>query len=230
MNLADKIIDYYANLHFEGSLPEDISIMNPYKESDQIKIIANKFYEKFYKDNKKRTLIFGINPGRLGAGSTGIPFTDTKRMIEFCGIEIKEMHTHEPSSVFIYEMIQAYGGPKSFYGKFYINSLFPLGFTKYNSKSKKDVNFNYYDSKELIELTTAFIVWNIQTQINLGCHTHKCYCLGTGKNYQFFKSLNEKHKFFNNILPLDHPRFIMQYKQKEKNQYIQKYLSYLSDN
>jgi hypothetical protein len=42
--------------------------------------ICSSFYQKYYADNKKRSLIIGINPGRFGAGVTGIPFTDPIRL------------------------------------------------------------------------------------------------------------------------------------------------------
>src|SRR5258707_795206 len=75
--------------------------------------------------------------------------------------------THEPSSVFVYEMINAFGGPEAFYSKFYINSLCPLGFTTIDEKGKEK-NYNYYDSLALIKATTGYIIENIRTQISLG--------------------------------------------------------------
>lgn len=224
--LSKNIIDYYINLNFNGSLPKGVSMMNPIKEHAHIKDITIKFYEKYYNDNRKRHLILGINPGRLGAGATGIPFTDTKRIIEKCGIQIDGLHTHEPSSVFVYDVIDAYGGPKKFYGKFYINSVCPLGFT-IAQEGKKDINYNYYDNKALQDAVYDFIRWNIKTQIKLGCFTDKCFCLGTGKNYKFLKALNDIEKYFDDIIPIDHPRYVMQYKSLQKQNYIDKYLALL---
>src|SRR6185437_1462104 len=96
-------------LHFTGKLPKGISIMNPFKD-EVANSIATKFYKKFYNDTNRRYLILGINPGRFGGGITGVPFTDPKRLIEKCGIDYKCELKHEPSSVFIYEMIDAFGG------------------------------------------------------------------------------------------------------------------------
>ena len=39
---------------------------------------------------------------------------------------MKSVHTHEVSSVFMYDMINAFGGVEKFYKEFYINSPFPL--------------------------------------------------------------------------------------------------------
>ncbi len=220
---ADKIISFNKNIAFEGALPKNIRIMNPFKENKEALNISTKFYKKFYNDNNKRYLILGINPGRFGAGVTGVPFTDTKRLLDECGLSFPGKATHEPSATFIYEMINAYGGTKKFYGKFYIHSICPLGFTITNAKGK-EVNYNYYDSKELTESVYDFIIQNIKKQISFGISTDICFCFGTGKNEKFLKTINEEHHFFRKIVALEHPRFIMQYKSKTKHLFIDKYL------
>jgi hypothetical protein len=227
-SFADRVIDFNNKLEFKGNLPDGISIMNPFKENPQINVITGRFYNKFYNNNKKRQLILGINPGRFGAGVTGVPFTDTKRMKEFCGIDIEGIKTHEPSSVFVYETISAFGGVKKFYNKFFIGAVCPLGFVKGQSNGKY-INYNYYDSKELTSAVYSFIVKNIKKLVQLGIYTDNCYCLGTGKNYDFLAKLNNEYRFFEKIIALEHPRFIMQYRAKKKNEFIQKYLKILND-
>ncbi|MFI5224347.1 MAG: DUF4918 domain-containing protein, partial [Nitrospirales bacterium] len=66
-------------------------------------------------------LILGINPGRLGAGLTGIPFTDPLKLQNICGIENTLPKKAELSADFIYTMISAFGGPEAFYKKFYFS-------------------------------------------------------------------------------------------------------------
>lgn len=224
--LGNRILEFYANINFEGQLPVGIKIMNPYRESEDIRDICTKFYRKYYNDNKSRRLIFGINPGRLGAGATGLPFTDTKRLNENCNIPYDGFISHEPSSVFIYEVIKAFGGTEKFYDQFYINSVCPLGFTidKIGSKS---VNYNYYDSATLEKTMHDFIIENIKTQISLAGRADVCYCLGTGKNFKYLSKLNDKYNFFDVIVPLEHPRYIMQYKSKLKDSYITDYVTKL---
>lgn len=221
---ADKVIAFNKQLAFTGTLPKGISIMNPFREDKEAVRISSAFYKKFYDDNNDRYLILGINPGRFGAGVTGVPFTDSKRLTNECGIAYTGRETHEPSSVFIYDMIHAYGGVEQFYSKFYINSLSPLGFTATNDKGK-EVNYNYYDSKELTNAVYDFIIENIHRQIALGVHTDVCFCFGTGKNEQFLRKLNDEKKFFGRIIALEHPRFIIQYKSKTRHLYIDKYLT-----
>lgn len=220
---AEKVIDFNLSLEFNGKLPEGIGIMNPFKENDQIIPISSSFYRKYYNDCNKRHLILGINPGRFGAGVTGIPFTDTKRLKEKCDIPYSGKETHEPSSVFVYDVIEAYGGPHAFYNDFYINSICPLGFIIIDDHGKVK-NYNYYDSKALTEAVYDFSVENIRKQIDLGCETDVCYCFGTGKNEKFLHSLNREYGFFKQIIALEHPRFVMQYQAKNKDWYIEKYL------
>lgn len=224
MNFAEKIIEFNRQLEYTGpALPNGIRIMNPFKEEDHALRISSEFYRKYYSDNNKRHLILGINPGRFGGGLTGIPFTDPKRLISECGIAYEGKLTHEPSSVYVYEVINAYGGPEAFYRDIYINSLCPLGFTIID-QTGKEKNYNYYDSRELAATVTPFIVDNIEKQIALGCFTDTCFCFGTGQNEKFIKKLNDEHGFFKQIVALEHPRFIMQYKTKTKQAYIDKYL------
>ena len=225
---ADRIIAFNKSVNFTGILPEGIRIMNPFKEDAKVLPLASAFYKKYYDDNNKRLLILGINPGRFGGGVTGIPFTDSKRLVEQCAIPYTGKLTHEPSSVFIYEMIEAFGGAQNFYSKFYINSLCPLGFTAIGTNGK-EVNYNYYDSKTLTAAVYDFIKHNIQKQIDLGVETDVCFCFGNGKNEKFLRRLNDENNFFKKIVALEHPRFIVQYKSKEKQFYIDKYISAFND-
>lgn len=222
-SFADKVIAFNRQVHFEGTLPPGIRIMNPFREDPAILDISSVFYKKFYDDIIKRHLILGINPGRFGSGVTGVPFTDTKRLKSECGIPYSGKETHEPSSVFVYEMIHAYGGVEAFYRDIYIHSICPLGFTSVAANGK-EVNYNYYDSKELTAAVYDFIVDNIKKQIALGVHTDVCFCFGTGRNEKFLRQLNERYHFFGEIVALEHPRFIVQYKNKSKEIYIDKYL------
>lgn len=227
MTFADKVILFNKQLEFTGNLPNGIRIMNPFREEPQVNVIMEQFYKKFYNDNNKRHLILGINPGRFGGGATGIPFTDSKRLKNVCHIPYSGRETHEPSSVFVYEVIEAFGGAEQFYKHIYINSLCPLGFTSLLSNGK-EVNYNYYDSKELTAAVYDFMVENIQKQIAIGNETGTCFCFGTGKNEKFLRKLNDEKGFFENIVALEHPRFIMQYKSKSKQFYIDKYLEAFS--
>jgi len=221
--LAEKIISFYSDLDLPVKLPPGISVLNPFRDNPEILSIAGKFYHKFYSDQNKRHLILGINPGRFGAGVTGIPFTDTIRLTEKCGITFAGLKTYETSSVFVYDMIDEYGGSEKFYSRFFVSAVSPLGFTK-KGKNGRELNYNYYDSRELAVSVHDFIINNLKKQLEFGIFRSICFCLGTGKNFRFLSEINMKHGFFEKIEPLEHPRFIMQYRSREKGTYINKYL------
>lgn len=224
-SLAQKIIRFNKELDFSGKLPNGIRIMNPFKKNPTILSISNTFYNSFYSDTNKRRLILGINPGRLGAGATGIPFTDTKRLADICKIKIESFSTHEPSSVFIYDMIREYGGVNKFYDDYYINSICPLGFIRKNEKGTW-VNCNYYDLPELYAATRNFMISCLKKQVSFGIDTDKCFVLGK-KNGGFVEEINKQEEIFGSIVVLDHPRFIEQYKNKSRSQYISSYIKQL---
>ncbi len=227
-SFAQKLIHFDQHITFKGSLPIGVSIMNPFQEDKNIMPLVTAFYTKYYNDNNQRHLILGINPGRFGGGITGIPFTDPKRLVSECGIPYSGKPAHEPSSVFIYKMINAFGGAEKFYSRFYISSICPLGFTA-TSKKGKEVNYNYYDTPALTQAVKPFIIETLRQQIGFGIYTNICFCMGTGKNYQFLSKLNKEEGLFKTIIPLEHPRFIMQYRSKTMQVYINKYLASFND-
>lgn len=218
-----RVIAFNAGLEYGGKLPDGVAIMNPFRENACATPASEEFYHKFYADNNKRIAILGINPGRFGAGITGVPFTDPVRLSDPCGIQVPECPSaREPSSVFVYAVIDKYGGLKQFYDDYYINSICPLGFTRINAAGRH-VNYNYYDSRELERLVTPFILETLARQIACGLEKSICFCFGKGKNFNFMEKINREHNFFDKIVPLDHPRFVMQYKSAEMEEYAQNY-------
>jgi hypothetical protein len=220
--IAKSVKQFNRDLDLGCRLPKGIAVLNPYLDNADALARADKFYERFYSDYEKRRLILGINPGRLGAGQTGIPFTDTKRLFEYFGLGSAENLTHETSSAFVYRMIDAYGGVDLFYSHFLITSVSPLGFV--SMKNGKEVNYNYYDSAALQNVVTPFIIRSMEEQLSWSINREVAYCLGTGKNLKFLTELNALHKWFEQIVPLEHPRYIMQYKLRHVESYIAKYL------
>ncbi|WP_256006927.1 SMUG2 DNA glycosylase family protein [Pedobacter deserti] len=222
MVLADKIIAFNRNLQYTGSLPDGFQVLNPYMDNPETISVMQQFYEKYYNDKEKRRFIIGINPSRHGAGVTGVPFTDTKRLEAVCGIKMHSAYTHEISSVFMYEMIAAYGGPTAFYRDFYINSPFPLAIIRQTAGGKW-LNANYYDDLRLFEMVRDFMISALREHISLGLDTSRVFVLGK-KNATFLDRLNRTEKLFGELVVLEHPRFIQQYKLKDQQLYIDKYL------
>ena len=198
---STKVLNYQV-------LTEGVEVMNPFRDQT-VRDITTRFYRKYYSDNRQRRLILGINPGRFGAGVTGIPFTDPVKLDEVCGIENPFAKTTEASAGFIYEMIKAYGGAEKFYSHFLISAVSPLGFLK------NGLNYNYYDSKDLMRLTEPFIISTLQKTLEWDIDNRYCFCLGNGKNFDYLLKLNEKLSLFGKVIPLPHPRWVAQYRRKQ---------------
>jgi len=222
---ADHVIKFNENLSYTGNVPEGFDVLNPYLENPETLMVMQKFYHKYYNDSSRRKFIIGINPSRHGAGVTGVPFTDTKRLESVCGIRMESAHTHEISSVFMYDMIEGYGGADLFYKDVYINSPFPLAIVR---KTKNGwLNANYYDDKKLFEAVKDFMIESLKKHISLNLDTSEVFILGK-KNADFMSKLNKETKLFDKMTVLEHPRYIQQYKSKEKQLYIDKYIVALS--
>jgi len=222
MLVSDRIMQFYKSLKLDIPLPKGVEIINPYQSAEVIEVCRT-FYSKYYSDTKGRRLILGINPGRFGAGITGIPFTDPIRLEKDCNIKNSFDKRPELSSEFIYNLINMMGGPEHFYSHYFIGAVSPLGFLKDGK------NFNYYDSKELTRALKPFIIKMLVEQIACGINSKKCYCLGQGKNFEYLSMINAELKIFSQIVPLPHPRWVMQYRRKTKEQIIENTASLLSN-
>ncbi len=217
-SLARKLIRFYKDLQPPASLPRGVELLYPHKQKETMNVVSG-FFKKYYSTDHKRRLIFGINPGRFGAGITGINFTAPRQLKEHCGIDHPFGQKSELSAEFIYEMILRYGGVEAFYNNYFISAVSPLGYTR------NGINLNYYDDKKLLAATKPFIVSSIQKLISFGFRTDRCICIGGAKNFDYLSALNEEYGFFKLIVPLPHPRFILQYRRKYKEDHIRRYLS-----
>lgn len=109
---------------------------------------------------------------------------------------------------------------EDFYRKFFIGAVCPLGL---ESSGK---NMNYYDDKRLLNsLLEHYIPENVEQQIQLGCSRRVAICLGEGLNYTTMEKLNKTHRFFDKLLKVAHPRYIMQYKRKQIADYVDQYIN-----
>lgn len=229
--LADRLLEeVFAFGIPRDALPEGVGVLDPFhgEHAAQVRYLVETFHRRFYADERPRMLMLGINPGRLGAGSTGICFTDTKRCESDLGMAVQGMRTHEPSSDFFYRVVRAAGGAHVFYGSVYVQALCPLGFTR-PGPNGRPVNLNYYDDAALQAAVAPLMARWIRQLIATGLRTDLACCIGTGKNFAFLSKLNGQHGFFREIIPLEHPRFVMQYRHKALDQYIGKYLDALRE-
>jgi hypothetical protein len=194
--------------------------MNPYLEPEATRCLGE-FLARYYDDDRRRTLILGINPGRFGAGITGITFTDPVALADVCGIPNLFARKRELSAVFIHQVIASYGGMEAFTKRFLLTAVSPLGFLADGK------NLNYYDQPRLQRAVEPFIRSSIEKQLAMGGRRDAAIVLGAGKNFAYLQRLNDECGYFERLLPVEHPRFIMQYRRRRLDEYVASYLSAL---
>ena len=223
---ALKFNDELAELSLD--LPKNYCLINTFSKSDEnLKKMIYTFYKMYYDDTDKRYLILGSSPARSKSGVVGVPFESADHLEEISCLPRNNCYRKSPSSSFLKDVIDKYGGYMAFYKKFYMNFVCPICIVK--QKNSRLTNCNYYDNKKLEDALYPFIIESLKNMINLGIDTSVCFCIGSGKNYEFLLKINNEYNFFDKIVPLEHPRFIMQYNLKDKDIYLNKYINSLKD-
>lgn len=212
---SERVLRFYRRL-VAPRVPRGVSVMNPYRDARVMRYVRA-FTERYYGDDGPRVLVFGINPGRFGAGITGITFTDPVALADFCGVPNDLQRKRELSSVFIYDFIARSFGVHEFYRRFFLTAMCPLGFTR------SGINLNYYDIPALARGVEPFIVDSIRRQIAIGGRTDHAIVIGKGKNFEFMHRLNDAHGFFGALHVVEHPRSIMQYRRRQLDRYLEEY-------
>lgn len=217
---GDRVIRFFDSLQTPENIPSYVEVVYPYGRTDVQQAMGD-FYHTFFNDTNRRVFVLGINPGRFGSGMTGVPFTDPVALETQCDINNPFDKKRELSSEFVYRFIEAYGGPKKFYADFFLSAISPIGFVRDGK------NYNYYDDPNFCQALQAFIIETLQAQLSFGAKP-VVILFGTGKNQKFFTEINSTYHFFDTVLTLEHPRYIMQYKRKQVDAYIKKYMDVFS--
>jgi hypothetical protein len=170
------------------------------------------FYHQYYEDSRPRRLILGSSPARRSSAKSGIPFVDD---------------SPRPASAFLNEVIAACGGQDAFYKMYLMDFLYPIVLVRTNERGR-EVNANYYESKTLQAALTPLMQAHLRGLVGLGIDRSVCFCIGSGENFRFLSHLNAAEGFFERIVPLEHPRFIMQYHADQRDIYLKKYIVALS--
>jgi hypothetical protein len=213
---AEHVLDFYRNLKSPRLTGLDVDVLFPYRDPN-VRAVMEAFYRKFYSDRLQRVFILGINPGRFGAGTTGVPFTDPVSLEQHCGIPNAFFKRRELSAVFIEQLLNRFDGPAAFYKRFFITAASPVGFTRHGK------NYNYYDDPKLLAAVKPYIVRMLRRQLDFGARRDVALVLGTGKNYDFLARLNAEYSFFEKLEVVEHPRFIMQYRRPHVARFLDKY-------
>jgi hypothetical protein len=220
-NFGQYVLDFYRDLQYEHDIPPAFEMILPFNEAE-VRRVMKEFYKKYYPDNDQRIFLYGINPGRFGAGVTGISFTDPWHLQEKCDIPNGFPKRKEISSEFIYKVVEAWGGPAAFFRQFFITSICPIGFLKDGK------NANYYDDKELEGSMKDQIRDWMATQLSFGARRDVAFSIGQGTNFKVLERLNKQYGFFEEVRPLPHPRWVMQYRRKKLDIFVDQYVTDLS--
>jgi hypothetical protein len=143
--LAEKLKErYMSSTIFDD---EDITVLNDFLDNwENIK----QFNEKYYAEGYPETVLCGINPGKNGAGKTGVPFLDFSSLSKL--MEGVDRVDTERSAQFFYNIVEEFGAAK-FYRSFYVTNISWVGFTKDGN------NKNYYELSDPVKdfIYDAFI-------------------------------------------------------------------------
>lgn len=216
VTFGSRVIEFYRTLRPPRLAGLGVDALFPFREP-LVRHNIETFYSKFFSDNSPRTFLIGINPGRFGGGTTGIPFTDPVSLEDQCGIPNPLPKRRELSAIFIEALIDRFGGPEAFYQRFFIAATSPVGFTRGGK------NYNYYDSPALSSALRPFIVRTMKAQVGFGARQDRAIVLGTGKNLAYLDRLNAEYGFFTELVAVDHPRFIMQYRRPTMARFLDRY-------
>lgn len=215
---GSSVATYLTSLQFTGSIPQDFEVLNPYVYPEVRRVVTTVCH-RFYVDSRPRIGIWGINPGRLGAGLTGLSFTDPVSLQHVLGVTSTIVGRSEPSAQFITDVIQSYGGPEAFYRDVYMSALSPLGFLRDGK------NVNFYDDPVFAANIVPWIDEQVAIQETFGLQRGNAIVLGKGKLQAYVERNIRQRRGWEQVTYLEHPRFIAQYRRKSWNEYVTLYVT-----
>jgi hypothetical protein len=217
---ARAIESFLTQVQPPAGLPAGVEVLNPYLSSE-VRRVVHEMAVQFYVDAPARLSVWGINPGRFGAGLTGLSFTDPWAVAHQLGISTTLSGRRELSAEFISNVIDAYGGPTLFYRDIYLGAVSPLGFVS------NGINVNFYDTPELLAAVVPYAIECMKAQLRCGLRTDTAVVLGSGK----LRGAVERHinpsVGIGKIAYLEHPRFIMQYRRSQRLTFVDRYVEAL---
>ena len=176
------------------------------------------FHKRYVQPNSPKIVICGINPGRNGAGLTGIPFIDFESLSKMLSnIGNKES---EQSAKFFYSVIQKFE-IENFYQKFHVTNISWYGFSQIDKQ--KNVNYDNISTEIAIFLIEKFVeeMEFINPDVIIPLSRNVLYEL---------VSLKKRDKIKAEIgTRLCHPSWISTYRSKDFDLWTAKYVEVLTD-
>lgn len=208
---------FLTNVTIGVDLPVDVQVLRPYTDPE-VQRVLHLMCRSYYAGAHSRVGVWGINPGRFGAGVTGLSFTDPWAVTNDLGIATTLEGRRELSADFISRVIAAYGGPQAFYRDVYMSALCPLGFTRH------DVNINFYDDTQLAQTIRPKIIEWMTQALDAGVRRDVTIVLGAGKLRSYMDKHIRSDVGIAEVIYLDHPRYIMQYRRRDLEAYVELYV------
>ena len=220
-SFGKKLAAFLSTVRIPVQLPNEIVAMDTLQRPS-VQRVVGEFCERYYTGSHLRKAVWGINPGRFGAGMTGLSFTDPHMLAEL-GIQSDIVGRRELSAEFIENVIDECGGASKFYQHAFLGAVCPVGLML------NDKNINFYDDAKLEHDIAPFNQHCMSTITSFGLRTDKCVVLGTGKFKQVFERRYRTGTGYQEVTYLEHPRFVMQYRRKRMKEYIDRYVNALAE-
>ena len=172
--------------------------------------VADAFWSTYYPKDLPREVICGLNPGRLGAGLTGVPFTDFFSLSKWLpGIKRNDS---EASAQFFFQVVQAVG-VEAFFKRFYVTNVSAVGFLKAGK------NLNYHD---LPQAALEVVECNFHEEMRTVAPTR---VIALGRHA--YASVKKNVPTDVEVSYLAHPSWIMTYRRRETDAWVQRYIDTL---
>lgn len=195
----------------------DVQILTDFLQNEEAII---EFERLYIEPNKPKIVLCGINPGRYGAGKTGIPFIDFNSLSEMLpNVNRKDA---EPSAQFFFSVVKKFG-IIDFYRSFYVTNISRYGF----SRISKQKNVNYYDNTIPTEVTLCLIDKFIREMSVI--NPNVIIPLSTCVDYELKKQKGTGRITAEIGTRLSHPSWISTYRRKELEAWVDKYVQELID-
>lgn len=212
INLAEQYFEDFNEFkqNFSSTLAQnDIVVLDDFlNNKDNIE----KYYDKYVDFDSDKIVLCGLNPGRFGAGLTGVPFIDFKSLSKMLSNIKKD--DGESSAQFFFELVKKFGIEK-FYKICYVTNISKFGYSK--KSSAKNVNYPKLPNSAQDWLFKRFI-----EEMNL--IKPKVIIPLSDDVAKTLKVLTQAQQLDYKIAPkLNHPAWVMTYKKKDKNLWLQKY-------
>jgi len=212
MNLIQQNLDRYINDHaFLRLIGEhEIRILSDFILN---KVGIETFCHQYYGSAVPRVVLCGINPGRHGAGKTGIPFVDYKSLSQL--ISGVDRQDSESSAKFFFQVMRRFG-VNNFSHSFYVTNVASVGFMR----DGKNLNYN-----ELPKSALKMVERNFLQEMEIVQPTH-VISLGEVVQQTVRKLLPAS---VDCSMRLPHPSWITTYRGKEMDKWVMWYLAVLEN-